>query len=309
MRGKQRPLLELPGSVVLMDVFRDGRVLVQTQTRRRELNGIIDGEPRERDFSWLDWTFPNDITPDGKTFLFHESGVGGGKDFKMFLRNIDGSPPVLMGAGNNGVFSPDAKKVLNGEAHSPAQLFLYPVGPGQTRQVTNDVLDHADFAWMRDGTSLIFFGSEPGHAPRFYLQDLEGGRPKPISPEGFDSTNTPLSSDGKYLVVNCQDRLPCLFPIAGGEPRPIPGVGIEDSPIQWTADGKSIFMFRAGAMPANVERVDIQTGKRTPWKSLAPADRAGVHGVTVIKMTPDARVCLYSYLRTFSDLYLVSGLK
>jgi hypothetical protein len=68
-------------------------------------------------------------------------------------------------------------------------------------------------------------------------------------------------------------------------------------------------MFQVGALPSAVERVDIATGKRTPWKTLAPADLAGVHGVTVVRMTPDARVCLYSYIRTFSDLYLVQGLK
>jgi hypothetical protein len=68
-------------------------------------------------------------------------------------------------------------------------------------------------------------------------------------------------------------------------------------------------MFHFGALPAPVERVDIATGKRTPWKTLAPADLAGVHGVTVVRMTRDAHVCLYSYLRTLSDLYLVQGLK
>lgn len=68
-------------------------------------------------------------------------------------------------------------------------------------------------------------------------------------------------------------------------------------------------MFRFGTLPSTVERVDIVTGKRTPWKTLAPADLAGVHGISVVKMTRDTRVCLYSYLRTFSDLYLAQGMK
>jgi len=68
-------------------------------------------------------------------------------------------------------------------------------------------------------------------------------------------------------------------------------------------------MYQVGDLPSTVDRVDIATGKRTPWKTLAPADLAGVHGVTVVRMTPDAGLCLYSYLRTFSDLYLVQGLK
>jgi len=45
------------------------------------------------------------------------------------------------------------------------------------------------------------------------------------------------------------------------------------------------------------------------WKSFAPADLAGVHGITYMSVTPEGRVCLYSYVRTFSDLYLAEGLK
>jgi len=89
----------------------------------------------------------------------------------------------------------------------------------------------------------------------------------------------------------------------------IPGVAATDSSIQWTSDSKSLYMFRLGGLPAQVERVDLGTGKRTPWKSLAPMDRAGVHGITMIVMTTDGRVILYSYVRTLSELYLVSGLK
>jgi hypothetical protein len=60
-------------------------------------------------------------------------------------------------------------------------------------------------------------------------------------------------------------------------------------------------MFRYSVLPAQVEHVDIATGKRTPWKMLAPADLAGEHGISIVKMTRDTRVCLYS-TRTFSDL-------
>jgi hypothetical protein len=68
-------------------------------------------------------------------------------------------------------------------------------------------------------------------------------------------------------------------------------------------------MFRLGALPATIDLVDIVTGRRRPWKTVTPTDLAGVHGITQIVMNADARVCLYSYLRAFSDLYLVQGIK
>jgi len=293
---------------VLQDVSREGRVLFTLENQRRELAGLLAGEPKERDFSWFDWTLPDDIAPDGTTFFFHEAGVGGGKNFTTFMRKTDGSPPVQLGETNGGHVSPDGKWVMVSTAHSPAQISLLPVGVGEPRQVTRDSIDHMDAAWLPDRRHIVFWGAEPSHSPRLYVQDLDGSAPKAISPEGYSSSGAPVSPDGRYFVAVCPDRKACLFPLAGGEPRAIPGVGIRDAPIQWSEDGRSLHVFHFGALPTTVERVDIANGRRTAWKTLAPADLAGVHGITVVKMTRDTRVCLYSYLRTFSDLYLVERL-
>jgi hypothetical protein len=59
-----------------------------------------------------------------------------------------------------------------------------------------------------------------------------------------------------------------------------------------------------------VFRVEIATGRRTVWKTLAPADPIGVEDHrerTVI--TPDARSYCYSYLRRLGDLFVVTGLQ
>ena len=79
--------------------------------------------------------------------------------------------------------------------------------------------------------------------------------------------------------------------------------------MQWSADGKSLYIYRPGEFPAKVNRLDLATGKRTPWRSLAPADPAGVSQIGPIIMTPDASSYIYGYHRTLSDLYLVVGLK
>jgi eukaryotic-like serine/threonine-protein kinase len=306
--GSERVLLEVPGSIILKDVFSDGRMLLVRDTARRELTGLIAGEPRERDFSWLDWTIPDDISPDGSFFVFHEAGAGGGGNFAVFKRKIDGSPPVLLGSGNGLGLSPDLKFVLTSNQQTPSQLFMVPLGVGQTRQVTADSIDHRDALFLADSKRLAFLGSEPGHSARWYVQSLDGGVPAPLTPEGYSGVGISASPDGKYLLVACPDGKACLYPLGGGEPRFIPGMEIEDAPIQWAADGASLYLYKYGTLPARIERVEIATGKRTLWKTLAPSDAAGVHGITIIHMTPDGRVCFYSYLRTFSDLFLVKGL-
>lgn len=58
-----------------------------------------------------------------------------------------------------------------------------------------------------------------------------------------------------------------------------------------------------------ITRVDLATGKRTPWKQIVPADAAGVDAIGGIAITPDEKSYVYSYGRTLSDLYVVEGLK
>jgi Tol biopolymer transport system component len=311
LEGKVRPLLSVAGSLVLLDVSRSGQVLLTRENQRRELVGVVAGEARERDFSWLDWTVPETIFPDGSAFLFHEAGIGGGSTNTAFVRNVDGSPPIPLGqgSGGGGSLSPDQKWNLAITHTSPGQVLALPLGTGTPRQVTDDSINHLDSYWMPDGTHFVFLGVEPGHRPRLYMQALEEKTAKAISPEGYDTTGTPVSPDGRYFVARCPDLKPCLLPLAGGETQAIPGATTTDNPMQWTKDGRSLYVFQYGALPAKVELVNIATGTRTFWKSFAPADPAGVHGISFMTVTSDGRVCLYSYLRTFSDLYLAERLK
>ena len=294
--GKIRPLLSVPGSVVLRDVSRTGQVLLTRENQRRELVGVVAGEARERDFSWLDWTVPESIFPDGSAFLFHEVGMGGGPNATEFVRKLDGSPPIPLGQGQGGPgnLSPDGKWVLVITHMAPSQIVLLPIGTGSPRQVTDDAINHLDSYWLPDGKRFVFLGVEPGHRPRLYMQDLDGKQAKAISPEGYDSIGAPVSPDGRYFVARCPDLKPCLIALDGGKTQMIPGATRTDIPIQWTSDGRSLYLYQYGALPAKVEMMNIATGKRTFWKSVAPADLAGVHGISYVNATSDGRVCLYS---------------
>jgi Tol biopolymer transport system component len=310
LEGRVRPLLSLPGSLVMLDISRTGKVLLTRQSQRREVVGAVAGEAGERDFSWLDWTVPDAIFPDGSAFLFHESGIGAGPTNTEFLRKVDGSPPIPLGEGSGfgGSLSPDRKWALVTTHESQGQVVLLPLGTGTPQPVTDDSINHLDVYW-RDDKHFVFQGVEPGHHPRLYMQALGEKSAKAISPEGYDSPGTPVSPDGRYFVARCPDLKPCLLPLDGGEAQVIPGATTTDTPMQWTSDGRSLYVFQYGSLPAKVELVNVATGKRTFWKSFAPADLAGVHGISIMTVTPDSRVCLYSYLRTFSDLYLAEGLK
>ena len=57
-------------------------------------------------------------------------------------------------------------------------------------------------------------------------------------------------------------------------------------------------------------RVEVATGRREPWKTLAPVDLTGLIDIGTICVTPDGKSYAYGYGRSAtSDLYLVEGLK
>jgi hypothetical protein len=99
-----------------------------------------------------------------------------------------------------------------------------------------------------------------------------------------------------------------MYPIAGGEPTAVPGAGAGESYIQWTPDGKFLFVSRVGEIPLDVQRLELATGRREPWKTLAPPDLAGISQVQAT-ISYDASAYLLSYARTLSDLYVMEGIR
>jgi hypothetical protein len=97
--------------------------------------------------------------------------------------------------------------------------------------------------------------------------------------------------------------------VAGGEAKAVPGLQPEEVPTGWSSDGRSLFVLTRGQVPAQVYRVDVATGQRTFWKSMEPADSAGIDTIGRVMMSLDNKSYVYSYVRTLSDLYLVEGLK
>jgi hypothetical protein len=55
--------------------------------------------------------------------------------------------------------------------------------------------------------------------------------------------------------------------------------------------------------------VEVATGARRLFKSIAPRDLAGFHPVAEICLTPDGRSYFYSFARVLSQLYVARRLR
>jgi Tol biopolymer transport system component/predicted Ser/Thr protein kinase len=311
LSGKERVLDRITGGLTLHDVSRDGRALLSHDVPRLGILGLSSGETKERELSWLDNSLAADLTPDGQTILIAESGEGGGPGYSVYLRKMDGSPAVRLGEGDASALSPDGAWALAINARSsPAQLVLLPTGAGGPRSLTHDEINHQRAVFFPDGKRILFAGNEPGRGTRLYVQDLAGGKPQAITPEGIRlARSKPVSPDGKSVIARGPEGKVYLYPVSPGEPRPVLGLEPGDLPIQWSPDGKFLYVYRRGDVPARVSRVETATGKRELWKELQPGDTTGLEEVANIWLTPDGRSYVYNHIRTLCDLYLAEGLK
>jgi Tol biopolymer transport system component len=183
---------------------------------------------------------------------------------------------------------------------------LLPTGVGEPRQLADDKADHFNVAWLPNSKSFIYSAQEAGHGARTYLMDIQDGKPHPFTPEG--KTAFRISPDGKMALARNQNQL-WLCPVAGGEPQKV-NVSLNSNELVqgFSADGKNLLVLTRG-IPLKIDLVNLATGRRQPWKEIAPADLAGAQGIPSIRFSLDGKSYAYSMLRVLSDLYVVDGLK
>jgi hypothetical protein len=310
LSGREREVTRVPGDLHLFDIASDGRVLMARDDWRAGIYGLPHGGEKERNLSWFDFSIPDDLSADGSILLFHEAGMAGGPEGAAYLRKTDGSAPVRLSEGGCPALSPLGDRAICERTEEPNQFFLVPTKAGETTQVRHGSIRHIGAMWFPDGKKILFLGVEEGHGARLYVEDIAQGKPQAITPEGIGQFAFALSPDGKQVAAALgPDSKLFLFPVAGGAARPIAGLQPGDRPIVWSEDGRFLYTYRFGELPAQIYRSELATGKKTLWKQLMPQEPSGVGSVFPILLTPDGKSYAYGFVRTFSDLYVVEGLR
>ena len=309
MAGHTRTLLRTPGGMTLEDVSPDGRVLISFDNERLSLEAVGPGMEDGRDLTWYDWSIAKDISHDHSLLLFEESSAPAGPNYAVCVRKFDGSPPVRLGDGSAGGLSPDNKWALSVFTGTPQRITLLPLGAGQPRNVSvpgMEGFENGGARFLPDGKRLLIDAYEPGHARRTYIQDLEGGKPRPLTPEGVIANI--ISPDGRRVAGRTQERIR-VYPVDGGEPITVPGLGIHYFPVGWETDSDWLYVYDDERVPTEVSRVNVTSGKLELVRKLMPRDPAGVVYIAPIVMSPDAKLFAYSSYRLISVLYVVSGIR
>jgi eukaryotic-like serine/threonine-protein kinase len=312
--GRQRLVLGESVSIRLLDVAKDGRVLITHEQQGARCFFRGEKDSAERELSWLDYSGIQGLSKDGRRAILNETNPWvGANGVQAYIRETNGAPPMILGPGQGWGFSPDERFVVVNSFQSPA-IILYPVGTGQAQTIpVKGIVGIDGPSMLPDGETLVFQGSEPSSGLRIWLTDLSGTKPRHISPEGVGLL-LPLNvtPDGRFILgVGAGGGQPMMYPVSvsGGDPQPFKGFRVGDQLAGWGADGLSYFATNTNTIPLTFYRVDLKTGERRVVREITPTDKAGrllgLYGYT----TPDGKNYAYTMVAQLSELHLITGLR
>jgi hypothetical protein len=306
LSGHERLLERGPFMVDLHQVSRDGKALITLFDQTEWAQGLLPGQRSETRLSRRTDLRVVDLSEDGRLLVLRDGIVMSTPS--VWLGRADDSPPVRLGDGVAHGLSRDGAWVL---ASQQGRLLALPAGPGEPRTVSEGFFEAVRWAsWFPDGRKVLVWGQEKGGRTGIFVVDPQGKEPRRIAPEGHElvAAGNALSPDGLLVAARSPENQIVLCPVGGGQARPIPGLDGLFVPVQWSADGKSFYVFKLGEMPARVLKVEVDSGRATLWKELAPPDTAGT-SVRSVAMTPDGAHYAYACQQYLTTLYLVENLE
>ncbi len=304
LSGKERTVLRFPW-VRLLDISRDGRVLLAHQNWRRQMVGLFQGDSAEHPYSWLDDSNPTAIADDGRALTFTESGelYYIENDSQVYYRKTDGSPAVSLGGGF-AIISPDGKSILT--YGRKKKLTLQPVGLGAQKELsTPGITAFAHPSFSGDGQRIAYEGLAAGKEWNVYTQKIDGSPPTLIAPRGKNAFPT-LSADGSTLAVNDNGSGIVLYHANHGQPERLKGTLPFEYPVGFVNGGRSLLLGSMAGTGSDVILMDLATGHRELWKHL-PTRTYGSGGLLAV--TPDLKYYAYGVPHYSTDLYLVENLR
>src|SRR5438552_17860470 len=139
-------------------------------------------------------------------------------------------------------------------------FLMLPTGTGDRKEIRlAGISPEQAAAWLPDGRSILFAGSEPGRGLRLWVQGVDGGKPRPITPEGITAAlpGFAISPDSKLVAAIGPERKAMLFPLAGAPPRPIPGLDAGDDRLRVPPDGRPLYGWTLGDVLVRCFRVVV----------------------------------------------------
>jgi Tol biopolymer transport system component len=294
---------------MIQDALPNGRVLLSSEESRVAIELVEHGKTEGRDMSWLDNPYNPRLSRDGTVMMFTDQSALGGNEYSVYARKTDGSPAAKIGGGEFGAdLSQDGKWALLLRQDDPGgRIQIVPVGPGQPIVLHWDGIQPNWGTWFPDGDHILFAATEKGVGDGTYMTDRSGMKPRLITKDSFFWPV--VSPDGRSIVVIHDDK-PSLLTIGGDKPKPIPGLNPDELISAWTSDPKVVFVEKRIEGGREIDKMNLDTGKREVWQLYKVKDPVGLTPSSVpASITPDGSKMVFCYRKAFSTLYRSDTLK
>jgi Tol biopolymer transport system component len=305
----ERRIFSAPGSLVLRDIAKDGKVLVSRSDQAVRVEGSFGGETGLRDLSWLGRAQARDISRDGTRVLLSRAGEGSGPNYDVFVRGSHDPVATRLGQGQGQQFSPDGTEALTVVHGPPSRVVILPIGPGAPKSVPTGAVQVTQARWLPDGRRLLVIGTEPSKGQRAYVTDIAGSIPRPITPEGITTrvVQVALSHDGTRVAFRSSEGVITVYSLDGQPPIAAKGFGAGELPLAWTGDDRALLVLE-GEAPRRLMAVDPLTGDRKLVREMRASD-ASLTGPNQVYLTPDGRSYVANYGMIETTLFLAEGLR
>jgi hypothetical protein len=307
--GRIRTVMAGPGRYKVLDIAADGRTLISDDREERTVEALMAGSPAPVDVGLRSSSSGWWIADDGTSVLIADQST---ESYQTYLLKAGTTTPVHLGPGNGLAGSPDGRWAL-GLPVEGYPILVHPTGPGESKTLPDPDRIVYNLVGWQDATHVIGFGQKSGERSRGYVQDLNGGLPRPFTPEGMTANGLrwwllPVAPDGTRVIGADEHGTPMIYSIDGAAPVPVPKLAAGDLPVQWTPDGGGLLVARGDGLPWVVERLDLSTGRRTPATTIRAHDPAGLR-LSIFSVSRDAKYYIHTYSRLLSNLFVVNGLK
>jgi len=232
---------------------------------------------------------------------FSEMGAFAGPNYSICLRSPVDGPVVRLGDGIFWDLSWDGTWVLAGVL-AEGSLVAYPTGVGEVKRFDTAGLGVVTLAGFIDAERILICDTND----RCYEQPFDGGPRKPLPFEGNTLGSGYILPDRQHFAVSGRDFK--VYSITTGKETPIAGFDVtREAIVGWSPDARSAFVIRRGAPPFVVERLDVQTGRRSPGMTITPQATMGVVQAADVVVTNDGKSYSYTVVGIRTRLFTVEG--
>ncbi|MGA9529233.1 MAG: protein kinase [Terriglobales bacterium] len=307
--GTQRTVHCSTASTRILDIAPSGRVLVSAEEREVGMTLHEHGTNHEASLNWLDYPVIPVLTPDGSTLLFTDSSERAGNTYQVYVRKTDGSAPVRIAEGGYGSdITADGKWALVSMPDDPSdRIRIVPVGPGEAKALHWDEFHPIWATWFPDGNHILIMGNHTNESARPYISDRNGSAPRQVS--AGNTAFPAVAPDGDSFIV-FENKAMAIRSIKSGTSRPLRGVQADDLIIGWTSDSTQLFVQKVTPKGADIYKVNVDSGKRDLWQTLAPKDNVGLQPMNFPSgITPDGRWMVFVHRNYLGQLYRSDTMK